>query len=110
MAEFTRGNEKCISAREPIVFENKTESKYEVCAGIVFHKSGIYEVSVIGNRTIVCEVLKRKPGKWVCDTCSKCGKNLWDYFHYSEDGAIIEEPNFCPNCGADMRGEQDESI
>ena len=49
--------------------------------------------------------LPRKTGKWVCDTCSNCGKNLWDYFHYSEDGAIIEEPNFCPNCGANMRDE-----
>ena len=48
---------------------------------------------------------ERKTGKWIYDTCSKCGKNLWDYFHFTEDGRIIEEPNFCPNCGADMRGE-----
>ncbi len=45
-------------------------------------------------------------GKWVHDpdpdaglgwyTCSECGHN--DY----------EDPDFCPNCGADMRGEEDE--
>lgn len=50
---------------------------------------------------------ERKTGKWVYDTCSKCGKDLWDYFHFTEDGRIIEEPNFCPNCGADMRGNKD---
>ena len=62
----------------------------------------------------ICEAINdaptiddRKTGKWVYDTCSKCGKNLWDYFHFTEDGRIIEEPNFCPNCGVDMRGERD---
>lgn len=106
MAEFTGGNEKCISAREPIVFENKTESKYEVCAGIVFHKSGIYEVSVVGNRTIVSEVSKRKKGKWISvfdedeDRCSECQTTFF---------CAMTRFNFCPNCGADMRGEQDDS-
>lgn len=103
MAEFTGGNEKCISAREPIVFENKTESKYEVCAGIVFHKSGIYEVSVTGNRTIVSEVPKRKTGKWMRTRtvehdgelyCDQCGQE------HPEQKLIW---NYCPNCGADMR-------
>ena len=50
---------------------------------------------------------ERKTGKWNTDkespeyaTCSVCGHCDWDcteskYF------------NYCPNCGADMRGEQD---
>jgi len=102
MAEFTGGNEEYISVREPIVFENKTESQYEVCAGIVFHKSGIYEVSVVGNKTIVSEVPERKPGKWVhmvgwweCDQCHAeytdmptcMGKAIYEY---------------CPMCGVKM--------
>ena len=37
--------------------------------------------------------------------CSKCGKsaiiNAWMFYDLS---------NFCPNCGADMRGEEDEQF
>jgi len=47
---------------------------------------------------------ERKNGKWIdirCGTvslwsCSKCGEIYAENFHY------------CPNCGADMRGEQDD--
>ena len=53
---------------------------------------------------------ERKTGKWIpkhskyCRTweCSKCG-----YRVDLEDGGIY---NFCSACGADMRGEQDDSI
>lgn len=99
MAEFTGGNEDIISVGEPIVFENKTESNYEVCAGIVFHNSGIYEVSVDGNRTIVSKVSERKTGKWkyigfMTVECPECHAQLHE----------LEYTNYCPNCGADMRG------
>jgi len=103
MAEFTGGLEKYISAREPLIFENKTESKYEVCAGIVFHKSGIYEVSVDGNRTIVSEVPKQKTGKWIeikytfHHKCSNC-----EWINNADSGY-----NFCPNCGSYNGGEQE---
>ena len=46
---------------------------------------------------------ERKTGKWVDynTTCSECGWQMID--------DVIESPNivafnFCPNCGADMRG------
>ena len=45
---------------------------------------------------------ERKTGKWVDDTyCSECG-----WVHTTEPGFIgsVEGFNFCPSCGADMRG------
>jgi hypothetical protein len=106
MAEFTGGNEKDISVGEPIVFENKTECKFEVCAGVVFHKSGVYEVSIVGNRTIVSEVSKRKTGKWIkhdtghsiyysCSLCSCVAP-----YTETEDKILWKLSNFCPDCGA----------
>ena len=57
----------------------------------------------------------RKKGKWVYAEdeygidgyhCNQCGFFVpWDYIHKFIN--YIEDYNFCPNCGADMRGEQD---
>ena len=57
----------------------------------------------------------RPKGEWIyCEDdcgndgyrCDKCGYHVpWDYSHKSI--YFIEEYNYCPNCGADMRGEQD---
>ena len=45
---------------------------------------------------------------WATDTimnyeCTKCG------YHVRNDvfASVENRSNFCPNCGADMRGEQD---
>lgn len=50
--------------------------------------------------------LERKKGKWMHDNpntfkCSKCNK-------YLDIGCGNMKMNFCPNCGADMRGDSDE--
>lgn len=37
--------------------------------------------------------------------CPKCDKFAHYFVGGSEDWWDIEKPNFCPNCGADMRGE-----
>ena len=59
---------------------------------------------------------ERKKGKWIYGEdeygidgyhCDKCGFFVpWDYTHKFID--FIKDYHFCPNCGADMRGEQDE--
>ena len=47
---------------------------------------------------------ERKKGKWLkrgsrlCYKCSEC------------DGFSIAQENYCPNCGADMRGDKDAEI
>ena len=45
---------------------------------------------------------QRKKGKWILETfqirCSQCNKLFSDNLFPS---------NYCPNCGADMRGQQD---
>ena len=41
---------------------------------------------------------ERKMGQWIDDNCSECGQYV-----YHGDAR-----NFCPYCGADMRGEQND--
>lgn len=61
---------------------------------------------------------ERKKGTWVYGEdeygidgyhCDKCGFFVpWDYTHTFIN--YIEDYHFCPNCGADMRGEEHEDI
>lgn len=102
MAEFIGSEEKVIEADESVTFENITDSDFEVSTGIIFHKSGLYNVSIVGRRTIISKVAEQKRGKWItnlyafgedrygCDQCRHTALHCYD---------------FCPNCGADMRGE-----
>ena len=52
---------------------------------------------------------EKKKGKWDKDSnmafywkCSECGAYL---FWRHEDFIVNGNPNYCPNCGADMRGQ-----
>lgn len=44
--------------------------------------------------------------KWHDYRCSKCSYAADDFISGTEDWWCEYEPNFCPNCGADMRGEE----
>lgn len=58
---------------------------------------------------------ERKMGRWLYDgsgldyACSVCKKSLGSYVFFTEDGELVEIPNFCPNCGADMKGEDNDT-
>ena len=107
MAEFIRPEEKVVNVGEPVIFENNTDSDFSVSAAIVFRKSGLYDVSIVGRRIIISKVAERKTGHWIkwgnrvkCDQCAITNR-------YSKP--------FCPNCGARMllskpceRGEKHE--
>ena len=58
-------------------------------------------------------IIQPKRGRWISADaifggvpfyCSECGENTLD--------TVMGKPrwNFCPNCGADMRGEQDDRV
>lgn len=58
----------------------------------------------------------RKRGKWILDDdgipaiCSECGTNWMDDYVDSRELYFTGKiPNFCPNCGNDNRGEQDDT-
>ena len=58
--EFVGGEEKIIDINDQIVFENKTDSNFDVGVGIIFHTSGLYDISISGNRVIVTKVANRR--------------------------------------------------
>lgn len=45
---------------------------------------------------------ERKVGKWINGACSQCGSHA----PYWAMASTYYGSDFCPNCGADMRGER----
>ena len=65
---------------------------------------GIESVLEYAEHIPAADVVERKRGEWVYEKTYQGMKYIC-----SECGEIPEcfEPNFCPNCGADMRGAED---
>lgn len=143
MAEYVNEN-------KPIIFKNETDSDFNVGVGIVFRKSGIYEISINDKTTTVTKILERKTMedrqvslKQMLDTIDempvmkdnngmefiekslvktriwllpsaepeqKTGKWLVDEDGNTECpfcGNTCGFGNYCNECGADLRGEND---
>ena len=49
------------------------------------------------------DVPERNVGKWKDGCCTECGYN------WGKDAPIASVPNYCPNCGADMRKETEDA-
>lgn len=108
MNRFANDDVTAVKIGEPIIFENKAGSNYDVSAGIIFHKSGLYEVLIAENKTIVSEVADLSNGKWQDEgwyadwpghhayCCSECKEH---YIKYPDEIAGFK---YCPNCGARM--------
>ena len=115
MAEFIDIKEKTVDIGDLVFFENKTDSDIEVSAGIIFKKSGVYEVTIAGNKTFVTKVTERKHGHWIivdepnpnyspfdgsseyfCE-CSECGTRIGSRKRFSN--------LFCYHCGTVMDEE-----
>lgn len=60
MSEFMYDKEKYIKENEKIIFENNTDSSFGVETGIIFHKSGLYNVDISNNHVVVSKVDERK--------------------------------------------------
>ena len=96
MAEYVNEN-------NPIIIKNETDSDINVGVGVVFRKSGIYEITITDSTITVTKVSERKTGQWIdrndnVATCSECGKR-WGLYRMLK---------YCPNCGARMDGNDDE--
>lgn len=73
-------------------------------------------VNAVKGRIERIQPTQQRRGKWIYGEdeygidgyhCDKCGFFVpWDYAHKFIN--YIADYNFCPSCGADMRGGQDE--
>lgn len=112
MAEFVGGEPVSVGVDEPITFENKTDTAFDVGCGIVFRKSGLYRVSITGRHMSVAVEPERKKGKWIHERLASTTGGSYPVVRCSicQNTMPFEwETHYCPNCGADMRGEQNEN-
>ena len=104
-----------VNEDKPIIFKNETDSDFNVGVGVVFRKSGIYEISVNDKTTTVTKISGRKTGHWI-DKTDPEWDGEWDDWQCSCCGSLITSMArnlngvylYCPKCGARME-DNDES-
>lgn len=83
-----------------------TEEQWDAIADVDFdHTDNIWFHTKNGKDV---EFVKRKKGKWIVKgefiDCSVCRREKWSRVPYED---LVKRFRYCPNCGADMRGEKD---
>ena len=91
-----------VNEDKSIIIKNETDSDFNVGVGIVFRKSGIYEISINDKTTTVTKVLERKIGQWIDGKCNRCGTHA-PYWAMATTYYCSE---YCPNCGARMEDKE----
>ena len=78
--------EDAINALDSLNCFGYVEEKWDIVRGIIEHLPAAQP--------------ERRRGKWNHGLCSVCG------YDWGKDAPIANVPLFCPNCGADMKGEE----
>lgn len=79
------------------------------CIGTIMDREEWEDVCKTTANEIPSVTPKRKTGRWVPVTNGRGGHECDKCHEYAPSWTTGEEhlTNYCPNCGADMRGEQD---
>lgn len=98
-------------------YEDKTEKQFQESEDLdvgdwIVHRCFVQNMSDIDRQTILnlpSAQPERKKGEWIVEgefiDCSVCRREKWSRIPY---GDLVRRFRYCPNCGADMRGETDE--
>lgn len=80
------------------------EDVFRVLSEYYHHKTDIQHAALSEaiSRVPTADVVEIKRGKWEQGRCSECG------YDWGKDVPIASVPNFCPNCGADMRKRSED--
>jgi hypothetical protein len=94
--------QQAIDAVEKSMYENPHEN--EIHRGMHDHEHRHFLTILMGLPSIQPE---RKTGRWIQLTCDSA-----EWWYCSECNEKVQmnpwmKYNYCPNCGADMRGEQE---
>ena len=93
---------------EPMILALEKEKAMDDCRG--FWYSTVCSIIRLAESLPEIDATERKRGEWQITSayphnvhCSECGKRFAQtHWGVWEDGSLPR--NFCPNCGADMRG------
>lgn len=102
---LTQYKERCAGCKE-------TKNYCEHCCDIADVISDIEDAPT-------ADVVERKKGKWIITDiyngmvwkchCSECGELAMNFVSGLGDWWMKKLPNFCPTCGADMKGEETDA-
>ena len=90
--------------------------EYEVVESDNFTKTDPISMMTVATIANCIEVIwelpiaehQQKKGEWTGDCCSCCGVSKYNYIKMVDDECgPFGTWNFCPNCGADMRGDHE---